>query len=76
LMQLLPARWHLPLLLTAVAIALATALSRIVLHVHYASDVMAGIASGSAWLTLCITVAALLRRRSVSSMQPSGRRNA
>ena len=76
LMQLLPARWHLPLLLTAVAIALATALSRIVLHVHYASDVMAGFASGSAWLTLCITVAALLRRLSVSIMQPSGRRNA
>lgn len=76
LMQLLPARWHRPVLLGAVAIALVTALSRIVLHVHYASDVLAGVASGTAWLTLCITVAALLRRRSGRIMQPSGRRNA
>ncbi|MDP3873178.1 MAG: phosphatase PAP2 family protein [Methyloversatilis sp.] len=73
LMQLMPARWHLPVLLSAVAIALVTALSRVVLHVHYASDVMAGFASGSAWLTLCITVAALLRRRSAPSCnQPAG----
>lgn len=76
LMQLLPARWHLPVLLGAVAIALVTALSRIVLHVHFASDVMAGFASGAAWLTLCITVAALFRRRPGRMMQPSGRRNA
>lgn len=72
LMQLLPARWHRPVLLTAVAIALVTALSRIVLHVHFASDVMAGLASGTAWLTLCITVAAVLRRRPHRAMQPSG----
>lgn len=72
LMQLLPARWHLPVLLTAVAVALVTALSRIVLHVHFASDVMAGFASGTAWLTLCITVAAVLRRRPPRIVQPSG----
>lgn len=73
LMQLLPPRWHRPVLLGAVAIALVTALSRIVLHVHYASDVMAGLASGTAWLTLCITGAALLRRRPGRVMQPSRR---
>lgn len=72
LMQLLPPRWHRPVLLAAVAIALVTGLSRLVLHVHFASDVMAAFASGTAWLTLCITVAAVLRRRPGRIVQPSG----
>lgn len=63
LMHLLPPRWHLPALFAAVAIALSTALSRIFLQVHYASDVLAGIASGSAWLSLCIVTIELLRAR-------------
>lgn len=76
LMQLMPVRWHRPLLLAAVAIALATALSRIVLHVHFASDVVAGLASGTAWLTLCITVAAVLCRRPACIVKPSGQADA
>ncbi len=62
-LRLLPARWHLPVLWIAVAIALTTGLSRIVLQVHFASDVLAGLCSGSAWLALCITVAEWVRRR-------------
>ena len=30
------------------------ACSRVLLQVHYASDVLAGLASGSVWLGLCI----------------------
>ncbi len=35
--------------------ALGVGLSRIILRVHYASDVAAGFASGTTWLAVCIT---------------------
>lgn len=69
-LRLLPARWHLPVLWVAVSIALTTGFSRIVLQVHFASDVLAGLCSGSAWLALCITVAEWIRRR--APQQPDG----
>ncbi len=54
-LRLLPPRWHLPVLLVAVLLALGVGLSRIILRVHYASDVAAGFASGTTWLAVCIT---------------------
>jgi undecaprenyl-diphosphatase len=62
LLQLLPVRWHLPVMLAAVAIALTTGLSRIVLQVHFASDVVAGMLSGACWLALCIVASECWRR--------------
>ena len=53
-MRLLPAPWHLPAALLATTIAFATGASRVFLQVHFASDVLAGFASGSAWLAICI----------------------
>ena len=50
----LPPRWHLPAVLTAAALAFSVGCSRIFLQVHFASDVAAGFASGTAWLTVCI----------------------
>ena len=61
-LRLLPAKWHLPALLTAVAIAFSVGASRLFLRVHFASDVLAGFMSGAAWLALCIMGMELLRR--------------
>ena len=54
-LRLLPPRWHLPVLLVAVLLAFNVGVSRIILGVHYASDVAAGFASGTAWLAICVT---------------------
>jgi len=54
-LRLLPKRWHLPVLLVAVVLAFNVGMSRIILGVHYVSDVVAGFASGTAWLAVCVT---------------------
>jgi membrane-associated phospholipid phosphatase len=61
-LRLLPRRWHLLVLLAAVLVAFSVGVSRIFLRVHYASDVAAGFASGTAWLAFCLTVMELGRR--------------
>lgn len=53
-LRLAPPAWHLPALLGAAWLAWTGACSRVLLQVHYASDVVAGLASGSVWLGLCI----------------------
>jgi len=57
-----PVIWHLPIVLIATTIIFATGCSRIFLQVHYASDVLAGFASGLAWLAVCVAAAELSRR--------------
>lgn len=61
LVRLLPSRWHLPVVLVATALSFATGCSRLFLQVHFASDVVAGFASGLAWLVVCITSVEALR---------------
>lgn len=46
---LLPARWRLPAAVAACGLAWTVAYSRVVLNVHHASDVLAGIAVGLTW---------------------------
>ena len=58
---LLPVRWHRKVLVMAMALALAVGASRVFLGVHFASDVIAGFASGAVWLLLCIRGLALWR---------------
>lgn len=54
LLSVLPHRWHRLVIACAVAMVTVIGLSRIVLQVHYFSDVMAGYASGLVWLVLCL----------------------
>ncbi len=60
-LRLLPKTWHLPVLVVALSVAFAVGISRVVLRVHFVSDVAAGFASGSAWLAMCVTGAELVR---------------
>lgn len=54
LLRLLPHRWHRWIIACTVAMISVIGLSRIVLQVHYFSDVVAGYLSGMAWLVVCI----------------------
>ena len=58
-------RWRALALVSAAWVILLVALSRMVLGVHYLSDVIAGFAEGVAWLALCQIVLAALRRSKI-----------
>ncbi|MBN3766945.1 phosphatase PAP2 family protein [Burkholderia sp. Ac-20365] len=66
LIRTLPARWRLPVVLGAVAVIGTIAWSRLMIGVHFASDVLAGALSSTAWLTACVLAAEYLRRRTIS----------
>jgi len=53
-LRLAPPRWHLPSLLAASCLILAVGWSRVVLQVHYFSDVAAAFGVTAAWLALCV----------------------
>lgn len=55
--RLAPASWRWPSVALAAALIMAIGLSRILLQVHFASDVAAGFAVTLAWLALCVAVA-------------------
>ena len=55
------ARFRLPLVLSATALAFTIGCSRIFIQAHFETDVLAGFASGSAWLAVCIGSAEWLR---------------
>jgi undecaprenyl-diphosphatase len=55
-------RWRVLAVLAACMLVVLIGFSRLYLGVHYLSDVLAGMAAGSAWLALCLTVVGSLRR--------------
>jgi membrane-associated phospholipid phosphatase len=59
--RFLPERWHLAIVLLAATAAAVIGASRAFLRVHFASDVVAGFASGMVWLAVCITSIELTR---------------
>lgn len=61
LLQLTPLRLHRPIIAAAITAITVIGISRILLQVHYLSDVIAGYLSGLAWLLLCIGTAEYLR---------------
>ncbi len=67
LLRLLPQRFHRAVIAAALTLIGAIGISRILLQVHYFSDVLAGYASGAAWLVLCIGIAEYLRGSTSSS---------
>lgn len=63
-LRLLPARWRLPAMMASVTLAITVGVSRLLLRVHFGSDVIAGFASGAAWLAACVTVIEVVKRMS------------
>jgi undecaprenyl-diphosphatase len=60
-----PRAWHVPVALVSVALIVFVGSSRVLLQVHYLSDVLAGYASGAAWVALCIAGLEVVRQRDV-----------
>ena len=61
LWRLAPPAWRLPGIAILAGLIMAVGLSRILLQVHFASDVFAGFAVSLGWLALCVAVAQRLR---------------
>ncbi len=60
-------------LLAACAMVALVAYSRVYVGAHYLSDVLAGVAVGCAWLSICITgISTLRRRRAARAGTPPG----
>lgn len=58
-----PNAWRMPFMVGCLALVLLIGISRIYLRVHYASDVLAGLGLGSAWLVCCLLLTERNRTR-------------
>ncbi|QIM71982.1 phosphatase PAP2 family protein [Bordetella trematum] len=56
LLRLLAARWQGPCVALTAALVAAIGVSRILLQVHFLSDVLAGLAVSALWLALCVSL--------------------
>lgn len=67
LLQLLPARFHRAVIAASVSMVCLIGVSRVLLQVHYASDVLGGFASGAVWLVMCIALGEHWRHRHLTA---------
>jgi membrane-associated phospholipid phosphatase len=58
-----PPAWHVPVALTGVTLVIFVGSSRVLLQVHYLSDVLAGCASAAAWVAICVAALEAVRWR-------------
>jgi membrane-associated phospholipid phosphatase len=65
--------WHIPAALAGVALIIFVGSSRVLLQVHYLSDVLAGYASAAAWIAICIAALETLRWREQQRSRASTR---
>ncbi len=49
-----PRQWHIPVAIVMSALIIFVGSSRVILQVHYFSDILAGYASAAAWVAMCI----------------------
>ena len=71
LLQLLPPRWHRATIAAAVILTGVIGISRVLLQVHYFSDVLGGYACGLGWLLVCIGITEYLRHRAATVATPA-----
>jgi membrane-associated phospholipid phosphatase len=57
--------WHVPAALISVAMIVFVGSSRVLLQVHYLSDVLAGYVSSAAWVALCIAGLEMVRHHEI-----------
>ncbi|WP_187395143.1 phosphatase PAP2 family protein [Pigmentiphaga aceris] len=62
-MRKAPPQWRPVILIASVMLIITIGLSRVVLQVHFLSDVLAGFACASLWLAACVAASAALRGR-------------
>lgn len=58
-----PPRWHIPTALAGITLVIFVGSSRVLLQVHYVSDVLAGYASAAAWIAICVAALETVRWR-------------
>lgn len=71
--RLLPARWHRPAVAACAVLVWTIGCSRVLVQVHFPSDVLAGWLSGGAWLVASVTAVEVARRWRLSYTRHPGR---
>lgn len=68
-----PPAWHIPAALAGIVLVIFVGSSRVLLQVHYLSDVLAGYASATAWIAVAIAALEAVRWREQQSSRTNAR---
>lgn len=66
-----PTAWHIPIAFATLTLIVFVGFSRVILHVHYLSDVLAGFAVAGAWIGLWIAAFEVARRHKYAAGRQS-----